>query len=53
VRAAGIRPSGRAKPNGSGNNFGVLYIDDLDCRCYLQMYDKGQAQPENLYDLIF
>lgn len=37
----------------SGNNFGVLYIDDLDCRCYLQMYDKGQAQPENLYDLIF
>jgi hypothetical protein len=36
-----------------GSNFGVLYIDDLDCRCYLQMYDKGQADPENLYDLIF
>jgi|GEM_PF-2221308 len=37
----------------SGTNYGVLYIDDLDCRCYLQMYDKGQADPEKLYNLIF
>jgi hypothetical protein len=37
----------------SGNNFGVLYIDDLDCRCYLQMYDKGKGDPQKLYDLIF
>jgi hypothetical protein len=37
----------------SGTNYGVLYVDDLDCRCYLQMYDKGQADPEQLYDLIF
>ncbi len=36
-----------------GTNYGVLYIDDLDCRCYLQMYDKGQGDPEKLYDLIF
>jgi hypothetical protein len=36
-----------------GTNFGVLYIDDLDCRCYLQMYDKGDADPEKLYNLIF
>jgi hypothetical protein len=36
-----------------GTNYGVLYIDDLDCRCYLQMYDKGQADPEKLYNLIF
>ena len=27
------------------DDFGVLYIDDLDCRCYLQMYDKGQGRP--------
>ncbi len=37
----------------SGGNYGVLYIDDLDCRCYLQMYDKGEGDPEKLYDLIF
>lgn len=37
----------------SGSEFGVLYIDDLDCRCYLQMYDKGQGDPEKLYNLIF
>ncbi len=37
----------------SGTDYGVLYIDDLDCRCYLQMYDKGKADPEKLYDLIF
>jgi hypothetical protein len=36
-----------------GTNYGVLYIDDLDCRCYLQMYDKGQGDPEKLYNLIF
>ncbi|WP_322938162.1 flagellar basal body-associated FliL family protein [Nocardioides bizhenqiangii] len=36
-----------------GTNYGVLYIDDLDCRCYLQMYDRGQADPEKLYNLIF
>lgn len=36
-------------------NRGVLYIDDLDCLCYLQMYDKGTgtADPVELYDLIF
>ncbi len=34
-------------------DFGVLYIDDLDCRCYLQMYDKGKGDPQKLYDLIF
>lgn len=36
-----------------GTNYGVLYVDDLDCRCYLQMYDKGQADPLKLYNLIF
>ena len=36
-----------------GTNYGVLYIDDLDCRCYLQMYDKGQGDPEKLYNLDF
>lgn len=35
------------------NSYGVLYIDDLDCRCYLQMYDKGQGDPLKLYKLIF
>jgi len=39
--------------DGDSTNYGVLYIDDLDCRCYLQMYDKGQADPEKLYNLIF
>ncbi|HYG92729.1 MAG TPA: hypothetical protein VD859_04005, partial [Nocardioides sp.] len=33
--------------------YGVLYVDDLDCRCYLQMYDKGEGDPEKLYNLIF
>ena len=36
-----------------GTNYGVLYVDDLDCRCYLQMYDKGQGEPVKLYNLIF
>ncbi|KAA1425679.1 hypothetical protein [Nocardioides antri] len=36
-----------------GENYGVLYIDDLDCRCYLQMYDKGQGDPVKLYNVIF
>lgn len=35
------------------DDYGVLYIDDLDCRCYLQMYDKGQGDPLKLYNLIF
>ncbi len=36
-------------------NRAVLYIDDLDCLCYLQMYDKGtgSADPVELYNLIF
>lgn len=35
------------------SEYGVLYIDDIDCRCYLQMYDRGEGNPEKLYNLIF
>ena len=44
---------GYVEEQDGGTNYGVLYIDDLDCRCYLQMYDKGQGDPEKLYNLIF
>jgi hypothetical protein len=44
---------GYVEEQDDGTSFGVLYIDDLDCRCYLQMYDKGQGDPEKLYNLIF
>ncbi|UMG91784.1 hypothetical protein [Nocardioides sp. TF02-7] len=35
------------------SDYGVLYLDDLDCKCYLQMYDRGEGDPEKLYNLIF
>ncbi|KAA1418700.1 hypothetical protein F0U44_09390 [Nocardioides humilatus] len=44
---------GYVEEQDSGSSFGVLYIDDFDCGCYLQMYDKGQGDPEKLYKLIF
>jgi hypothetical protein len=44
---------GYVEEQDNGSSYGVLYIDDLDCRCYLQMYDKGQGDPEKLYNLIF
>ncbi|WP_183096224.1 hypothetical protein [Nocardioides stalactiti] len=44
---------GYVEEQDSGGAYGVLFIDDLDCRCYLQMYDKGQGDPEKLYGLIF
>ncbi|RHW28033.1 hypothetical protein D0Z08_07065 [Nocardioides immobilis] len=44
---------GYVEEQDSGSEYGVLYIDDLDCRCYLQMYDKGQGDPLKLYNLIF
>lgn len=31
----------------------VVYVDDLDCKCYLQMYGKGTDAPRNLYNLLF
>jgi hypothetical protein len=31
----------------------VLYVDDLDCKCYLQMYGKPADTPNTLYALLF
>jgi hypothetical protein len=44
---------GYVEEQDDGSEYGVLYIDDLDCRCYLQMYDKGQGDPLKLYNLVF